>query len=144
MAPIAAGALGIGGLPRGRVVEVYGPESSGKTTVALHAVANAQKAGGIILVGIQPSVVAASLADAAAAGIPVQNTLNGDPGDAVPANEYDNFTSAFSENGTQEADWALLDSGCQADTVILDSSSISVWKAMGDAAKKEFAALPEG
>ncbi|WIY07033.1 recombinase RecA [Amycolatopsis mongoliensis] len=40
-------ALGIGGLPRGRVVEVYGPESSGKTTVALHAVANAQKAGGI-------------------------------------------------------------------------------------------------
>jgi recombination protein RecA len=40
-------ALGIGGYPRGRVVEIYGPESSGKTTVALHAVANAQKAGGI-------------------------------------------------------------------------------------------------
>jgi recombination protein RecA len=40
-------ALGIGGLPRGRVVEVYGPESSGKTTVALHAVANVQRAGGI-------------------------------------------------------------------------------------------------
>jgi recombination protein RecA len=40
-------ALGIGGFPRGRVVEIYGPESSGKTTVALHAVANAQKAGGI-------------------------------------------------------------------------------------------------
>jgi recombination protein RecA len=40
-------ALGIGGYPRGRIVEVYGPESSGKTTIALHAVANAQKLGGI-------------------------------------------------------------------------------------------------
>jgi recombination protein RecA len=40
-------ALGIGGLPRGRVVEIYGPESSGKTSLALHAIANAQKVGGI-------------------------------------------------------------------------------------------------
>ena len=40
-------ALGIGGFPRGRIIEVYGPESSGKTTVALHAIAQAQKGGGI-------------------------------------------------------------------------------------------------
>ena len=39
-------ALGIGGIPRGRVIEIYGPESSGKTTLALHCVAQAQKAGG--------------------------------------------------------------------------------------------------
>ncbi|PLW99045.1 MAG: DNA recombination/repair protein RecA, partial [Marinilabiliales bacterium] len=40
-------ALGVGGIPKGRVVEIYGPESSGKTTLALHIVAEAQKAGGI-------------------------------------------------------------------------------------------------
>lgn len=39
-------ALGVGGLPRGRIAEIYGQESSGKTTLALHVIANAQKAGG--------------------------------------------------------------------------------------------------
>jgi len=40
-------ALGIGGYPKGRIVEIYGPESSGKTTLAIHAIAEAQKSGGI-------------------------------------------------------------------------------------------------
>src|SRR5436189_3062104 len=40
-------ALGVGGLPRGRVVEIFGPESSGKTTLMLHVIANAQKSGGL-------------------------------------------------------------------------------------------------
>ena len=39
-------ALGVGGFPRGRIIEIYGPESSGKTTLAIHAIAEAQKAGG--------------------------------------------------------------------------------------------------
>src|SRR5579872_1825096 len=40
-------AIGVGGIPRGRVIEIYGPESSGKTTLSLHVVANAQKLGGV-------------------------------------------------------------------------------------------------
>jgi len=40
-------ALGIGGIPRGRVIEIYGPESSGKTTLTMHCIAEAQKAGGL-------------------------------------------------------------------------------------------------
>ena len=40
-------ALGIGGVPKGRIIEIYGPESSGKSTVMLHVIANAQKAGGV-------------------------------------------------------------------------------------------------
>ena len=40
-------ALGVGGFPKGRIVEIYGPEASGKTTLCLHAIANVQKEGGI-------------------------------------------------------------------------------------------------
>jgi recombination protein RecA len=40
-------AIGVGGMPRGRITEIYGPESSGKTTVSLHTIAEAQKMGGI-------------------------------------------------------------------------------------------------
>ena len=40
-------ALGVGGIPRGRVIEIYGPESSGKTTLAMHCIAQAQKLGGL-------------------------------------------------------------------------------------------------
>jgi len=46
-APSLARALGVGGLPRGRVVEVFGPESSGKTTLTLHAIAECQREGGV-------------------------------------------------------------------------------------------------
>ena len=49
-------ALGVGGIPRGRVIEIYGPESSGKTTVALHMIAEAQKLG-----GMQPSLMRSTL-----------------------------------------------------------------------------------
>lgn len=49
-------ALGVGGVPRGRVVEIFGPESSGKTTVALHIIAQAQKAGGWQLL-LMPSML---------------------------------------------------------------------------------------
>lgn len=45
-------ALGVGGVPRGRIMEIYGPESSGKTTVALHIIAEAQKQGGKVPKGI--------------------------------------------------------------------------------------------
>ena len=42
-------AIGVGGIPRGRVTEIYGPESSGKTTLCLHVIANAQRSGGVAI-----------------------------------------------------------------------------------------------
>jgi recombination protein RecA len=66
-------ALGIGGLPRGRVVEIYGPESSGKTTLALHVLAEAQKAGGTC-----------AFIDAEVAALVPRAELEGEMGDQLP------------------------------------------------------------
>lgn len=70
-------ALGVGGFPRGRIVEVYGPEASGKTTIALHAIAEAQKAGGIT--AFVDAEHALSTSYAAALGIKVEDLLISQP-----------------------------------------------------------------
>ena len=70
-------ALGIGGLPKGRIVEIYGPESSGKTTLALHAVASAQKAGGEV--AYIDAEHALEPAYARAIGIDIDNLLISQP-----------------------------------------------------------------
>src|SRR5512139_2197922 len=68
-------ALGVGGLPRGRVVEIYGPEASGKTTLALHIVAEAQKKGGIA--GFIDAEHALDVAYAQKLGVKTDELLNG-------------------------------------------------------------------
>ena len=70
-------ALGVGGFPRGRIVEVYGPEASGKTTIALHAIAEAQRAGGIT--AFVDAEHALSTSYAAALGIKVEDLLISQP-----------------------------------------------------------------
>ncbi|MFV0533733.1 MAG: recombinase RecA [Cumulibacter sp.] len=112
-------ALGIGGLPRGRVIEVYGPESSGKTTVALHAVANAQKAGGI-----------AALIDAEHALDPVYAKALGVDTDALLVSQPDT-----GEQALEIAD-VLIRSG-SIDVLVVDSVAALVPRAeiegeMGD------------
>ncbi|MFB2583049.1 sugar ABC transporter substrate-binding protein [Herbiconiux sp. P15] len=98
----------------------------------------AQGADGIILLGIDPAVVSASLADAAAAGIAVQNAMNSDPDDAVPDGMYGNFTADFTGDGERAAKWALVDSGCSADMVSIYSSSVGVWQKQADGAQAVF------
>jgi len=78
-------ALGVNGYPRGRVVEIYGPESSGKTTLALHAIAEAQKAGGIA--AMIDAEHAFDQTYAAALGIDVANLLISQPDDGEQALE---------------------------------------------------------
>ncbi len=113
-------ALGVGGLPRGRVVEIYGPESSGKTTVALHAIAEAQASGGI------------------AAFIDAEHAL--DPGYAKKLGvKIDELILSQPDTGEQalEIAEALVRSGA-VDIVVIDSVAALVPKAelegnMGDA-----------
>jgi recombination protein RecA len=70
-------AIGVGGIPRGRVTEVYGPESSGKTTLCLHVVANAQKAGGVA--AFIDAEHALDIEYAKKLGVDVQNLLVSQP-----------------------------------------------------------------
>ncbi len=112
-------ALGVGGVPRGRIVEIFGPESSGKTTVALHIVAEAQKAGGV-----------AAFIDAEHALDPVYAKKLGV--------DIDNLLISQPDNGEQalEIADALVRSGA-IDVVVVDSVAALVPKAeiegdMGD------------
>ncbi|WP_300768471.1 recombinase RecA [uncultured Bifidobacterium sp.] len=112
-------ALGIGGLPRGRIVEIYGPESSGKTTLALHVVANAQKKGGV-----------AAFIDAEHALDPVYARHLGVDTDALVVSQPDN-----GEQALEIADM-LIRSGA-LDVIVIDSVAALVPKAeiegeMGD------------
>ncbi|GAB2606140.1 recombinase RecA [Spirosoma areae] len=104
-------ALGIGGLPRGRVVEIYGPESSGKTTLTLHAIAEAQKAGG--LAAFIDAEHAFDRTYAEKLGIDVKNLLISQP-----------------DNGEQALEIAehLISSGA-IDIIVIDSVAALVPKA---------------
>jgi len=112
-------ALGIGGIPRGRVIEVYGPESSGKTTLTLHIIANAQKAGGI------------------AAFIDAEHALDPEYAKKIGVNINDLLISQ-PDNGEQALDIVetLVSSG-QVSIIVVDSVAALVPKAeiegdMGD------------
>jgi recombination protein RecA len=113
-------ALGVGGLPRGRVVEIYGPEAGGKTTLALHAVANAQKAGGI------------------AAFIDAEHALDPDYAKAIGV-DTDALLVSQPDTGEQALEIAdmLIRSGA-LDVIVIDSVAALVPRAeiegeMGDA-----------
>lgn len=112
-------ALGVGGLPRGRVVEIFGPESSGKTTLALHVLASAQKAGGEV------------------AFIDVEHALDPDYAQALGV-DIDNLLVSQPDTGEQalEITEALVRSGA-IDAIVIDSVAAMVPRAeiqgeMGD------------
>jgi len=103
-------ALGIGGLPKGRVIEIYGPESSGKTTVAIHVIAEAQKKGGMCAI-----IDAEHAFDAAYAqklGVDVENLLISQPD--------------YGEQGLEIADRLILSGAL--DVVVIDSVAALVPK----------------
>ncbi len=113
-------ALGVGGYPRGRIVEIYGPESSGKTTLALHAIAEAQKSGGT------------------AAFIDVEHAL--DPNYAAKLGvDLDNLLVSQPDTGEQALEIAeMLTRSNAVDVIVVDSVAALVTKAelegdMGDA-----------
>ena len=113
-------ALGIGGLPRGRIVEIYGPESSGKTTLALHAIAEAQRIGGT------------------AAFVDVEHAL--DPNYAAALGvDLDNLLVSQPDTGEQALEIAeMLTRSNAVDVIVIDSVAALVTKAelegdMGDA-----------
>ena len=112
-------ALGIGGIPRGRVVEIYGPESSGKTTLTLHVIANSQKAGGT------------------AAFIDAEHALDPEYAKRIGVN-INNLLISQPDNGEQALDIVetLVSSG-EVDVIVIDSVAALVPKAeiegeMGD------------
>ena len=112
-------ALGVGGLPRGRIIEIYGPESSGKTTVALHCIAEAQKMGGTC--AFIDAEHALDAVYAGAIGVDVDNLLLSQPDTGEQALEITE---------------TLVRSGC-IDVIVIDSVAALVPKAeiegeMGD------------
>jgi recombination protein RecA len=113
-------ALGVGGLPRGRIVEIYGPESSGKTTLALHVIAEAQRSGGT------------------AAFVDVEHALDPAYGKALGIN-LDDLLVSQPDTGEQALDIAeMLVRSNAVDVVVVDSVAALVTKAelegdMGDA-----------
>lgn len=121
-------ALGIGGVPKGRIVELYGPESSGKTTVALHIIAEAQKKGGeVAFVDVEHAL---DPQYAAALGVDVDNLLVSQPDSGEQALEIME---------------ALVRSGA-VDVVVLDSVAALTTKAeidgnMGDSNVGQLARL---
>ncbi len=99
----------------------------------------AQGADGIILMAVQPAVVKEDLAAAAAAGIKVLSTLNGDPTEAVAKDTFGNLTADYTADGKLMGKWALADSGCSADAVVVQSSPVHVWDLASKGIESAFA-----